>query len=112
VNGNGNAVQTAVPALSGIATLSAAPLGTGAIGLPASWCMGALGFRRSLLADLVPDQLNGPEKVVRDVDRVKPAAAKKQGTTNIRINYNHMTRVSANGDGGSGPQPLREHPPA
>ncbi len=101
-----NAVLTAVPANSGIATLSAAPKGTGGTGLPASWCMGALGFRRPPLAGLVLAQVKG------DMGPVKPTAATKPGTTTIRINYNHMTRVSANGDGGSGPQPLREHPPA
>ena len=36
-------VQTVVPAGSGIAMLSAAPLGV-ATGLPTSWCTGAIGF--------------------------------------------------------------------
>ena len=102
---NDYAVRTAVPAGSGIATLSAAPQGVGVVGLPASWCMGAVGFKRPRLADL------GPIQAKRGVDQVKLTAT-KPGTTNIRCNYNHMTRVSADGDGGSGPQPLREQPPA
>jgi hypothetical protein len=101
-----NAVATAVAAGSGIASLSAAPMGVGGTGLPASWCMGAFGFRRPRLADL------GLPQAKWDVDQVKPSAATKPGTTTIRTNYNHMTRVSANGVGGSGSQPLREHPPA
>jgi hypothetical protein len=101
---NGFTVQTVVPAGNGIA-LSAFPQGAG-IGLPASWCMGAVGFRMPRLVDL------GQDQVTPGVDRIKPAAATKPGTTTIRTNYNHMTRVSANGEGGSGSQPLREHPPA
>jgi hypothetical protein len=103
---NEYAVQTAVPAGSGIAKLSAAPQGVGGVGLPASWCMGAVGFKRPRLADL------GLDQVKPGVDQVEPTATKKPGITNIRSNYNHMTRVSANSDGGSGSQPLREHPPA
>ena len=98
-------VRAVVPAGSGIASLSAAQQGIGGIGLPASWCMGTVGFKRPRLADLGPIQAKG------GVDQVKLTAT-KPGTTNIRCNYNHMTRVSANGDGGSGPQPLREQPPA
>ena len=97
-------VQTAVPASSGIAMLSAAPLGV-ATGLPTSWCTGAIGFLHLRGTALVADQVNS------DVDRIKPAAAKKPGTTKIP-NDTYMTRVSANGVGGSGSQPLREHPPA
>jgi hypothetical protein len=103
---NEYAVQTAMPAGSGIAMLSAAPQGAGATGWPASWCMGAFGIRRPLLADLVLYRAKG------GVGPVKPTAAKKPGTTKIPTNSNHMTRVIANSDGGSGSQPLREHPPA
>ena len=98
-------VQTVVPAGSGIAMLSAAPLGAGTTGLSTSWCTGAIGFLHLRGSALVLDQVNS------DVDRVKPAAAKKPGTTEIP-NDTYMTRVSANGVGGSGSQPLREHPPA
>jgi hypothetical protein len=87
------------PAGSGIAPLSAAPMGIGGTGLPISGCTGAVGFKRPRLADLGQNQ-------------VKTATAWKPGNPTIRTNYNHMTRVSANGDGESGPQPLREHPPA
>jgi hypothetical protein len=97
-------VQTVVPAGSGIAMLSAAPLGV-ATGLPTSWCTGAIGFLHLRGTALVLDQVNS------DVDRIKPAAAKKPGTTKIP-NDTYMTRVSANGVSGSGSQPLREHPPA
>ena len=97
-------VQTVVPAGSGIAMLSAAPLGV-ATGLPTSWCTGAIGFLHLRGTALVFDQVNS------DVDRIKPAAAKKPGTTKIP-NDTYMTRVSANGVSGSGSQPLREHPPA
>jgi hypothetical protein len=100
-------VPTAMPASNGIAALSAAPQGIGAVGLPVSWCIGAVGFRRPRLVDL------GQDQVKPGVDRVGPTAAKKPGTTTTtRTNYNHMTRTSANGEGGSGSQPLREHPPA
>ncbi len=100
-------VATAMPAGNGIAALSAAPQGIGAVGLPVSWCIGAVGFRRPRLVDL------GQDQVKPGVDRVGPTAAKKSGTTTTtRTNYNHMTRTSANGEGGSGSQPLREHPPA
>ena len=98
-------VQSAMPAGNGTAALSAVPQGAG-IGLPTSWCTGVFGFRLPRLVDL------GQAQVAPGVDRIKPAAAKKPGTTNIRTNYNHMIRVSANGVGGSGSQPLREHPPA
>jgi hypothetical protein len=98
--------STAMPSGSGIAALRAVPQGAG-IGLPAFWCTGTIGFRLPRLVDL------GQDQVAPGVDRIKPAvAAKKPGTTTIRINYNHMTRTSANGEGGSGSQPLREHPPA
>jgi hypothetical protein len=96
---------TAMPSGNGTAALSAVPQGAG-IGLPASWCMGPVGFRLPRLVDL------GQDQVTPGVDRIKPAAAKKPGTTTIRTNDNHMTRTSANGEGGSGSQPLREHPPA
>lgn len=82
-------VQAAMPSGSGIAALRAVPQGAG-IGLPASWCTGTAGFGLRRLADL----------------------GQKPGTTTIRTNYNHMTRVIANSEGGSGSQPLREHPPA
>ena len=97
-------VQTVVPAGSGIAMLSAAPLGV-ATGLPTSWCTGAIGFLHLRGTALGLSQVNS------DVDRIKPAAAKKPGTTKIP-NDTYMTRVSANGVSGSGSQPLREHPPA
>ena len=96
-------VQTVVPAGSGIAMLSAAPLGV-ATGLPTSWCTGAIGFLHLRGTALVLDQVNS------DVDRIK-SAAKKPGTTKIP-NDTYMTRVSASGVGESGSQPLREHPPA
>ncbi len=98
-------VQPVMPAGSGIAMLSAAPLGAGATGLPTSWCTGALGFLHLRGTDLVLDQANS------DVNRIKPAAA-KPGMTKIPTNHIYMTRVSANGVGESGSQPLREHPPA
>jgi hypothetical protein len=98
-------VATAMPSGSGSAALSAVPQGAG-IGLPASWCTGTFGFRPPRLVDL------GQDQVKPGVDRIKPAAATKPGSTMIPTNYNHMTRVSANGEGGSGSQPLKEPPPA
>jgi hypothetical protein len=94
------------PAVSGIAPLSAAPQGIGAFGLPVSWLMGAVGTKRPRSADL------GLIQAKCAVDMGAPTAT-KPGNTTIRSNYNHMVRVSANGVGGSGPQPpLRERPPA
>jgi hypothetical protein len=87
------------PAGSGIAMLSAAPMGIGGTGLSASGCTGAVSVKRPRLASLGQNQ-------------VKSAITWKPGNPTIRTNYNHMTRVSANGEGESGPQPLREHPPA
>ncbi|MBV9793527.1 MAG: hypothetical protein JO016_06255 [Actinobacteria bacterium] len=98
-------VATTMTVGSGVAALSAAPQGAGATGLSASWCTGAFGFRRPLLADL------GQVQVKPGSDRVQPTAAKKPMPTN-RTNHNYMTRVIANSEGGSGPQPLREQPPA
>lgn len=90
------------PAGSGIAPLSAAPMGIGGAGLPASGCTGALAFR--------------PRRVglgqIRIRIQTETASTWKPGHTTVRTNYNHMTRVSANGDGESGPPPLRDHPPA
>ena len=98
---NDNFADLAVmqPAGSGIAPLSAALMGIGGIGLSASGCTSAVSFKRPHLADLGQNQ-------------VKTATAWKPGNPTIRTDYNHMTRVHANGDGESGPQPLREHPPA
>ena len=93
------------PAGSGIAPLSAAPQGIGAVGLPVSWCMGAVGLKQPRLADL------GLIQAKAGADRIAPTAT-KPGNPTIRSNYNHMIRSFANGDGGSGPQPLRERPPA
>jgi hypothetical protein len=99
-------IVATMPVGSGVAAaLSAVPQGTGATGLSASWCTGAFGFRRPLLADL------GQVQVKPGTDRVQPTAAKKPMPTN-RTNHNYMTRVIANSEGGSGPQPLREQPPA
>src|ERR1700760_4799532 len=92
--------SAAMPAGNGTAALSAVPQGAG-LGLPTSWCTGVFGFRLPRLVDL--GQAQG-------APGIKPPAAKKPGTTNIRTNYNHKIRVSANGEGGSGSQPLREHP--
>jgi hypothetical protein len=94
------------PAGSGIAPLSAAPQGMGAFGLPVSWLMGAVGTKRPRSVDL------GLIQAKCAVDLVAPTAT-KPGDTTVHSNYNNMTRVSANGVGGSGPQPpLRERPPA
>jgi hypothetical protein len=98
-------VQTAMPSGNGNAALSAVLQGAG-IGLPTSWCTGAFGVRLPRLVDL------GQAQVAPGADRIKPSVAMKPGTTKIPTNYNHMTRTSANGEGGSGSQPLREPPPA
>jgi hypothetical protein len=91
---------------SGVSALSAFQQGVGGTGLSASWCTGALSFRRPPLVDL------GQVQVKPGVDQHKPAATKKPMTSTIRANYNHMTRVIANSEGGSGSQPLRDRPPA
>ncbi|HWG13591.1 MAG TPA: hypothetical protein VG268_10010 [Streptosporangiaceae bacterium] len=98
---NNNFADLAVmqPAGSGIAPLSAAPMGIGGTGMPASGCTGAVSFKRPRQVDLGRIQ-------------IKAATSWKPENTTVRTNYNHMTRVNANGDGESGPQPLREHPPA
>ena len=93
------------PAGSGIAPLSAAPQGIGAFGLSAPWSMGAVGINRPRSADL------GLQAKCA-VDLVAPTAT-KPGDTTVHSDNNYMTRVIANGDGGSGPHPpLRERPPA
>ena len=93
-------------AASGSAPLSAAPQGIGAFGLPVSWSMGAVGTKRPRSVDL------GLIQAECAVNLAAPTAT-KPGDTTVHSNYNHMTRVGANGVGGSGPQPpLRERPPA
>ena len=92
-------------AANGGAPLSAAPQGIGAFGLSAPWSMGAVGINRPRSADL------GLQAKCA-VDLVAPTAT-KPGDTTVHSNDNYMTRVIANGDGGSGPHPpLRERPPA
>jgi hypothetical protein len=94
------------PAVSGIAPLSAAPQGIGAFGLPVSWLMGAVGTKRPRNADL------GLIQAKCAVDTVAPTAM-KPGNTTVHSNDKYMTRIVANGDGGSGSHPpLRERPPA
>ena len=93
------------PAGSGIAPLSAAPQGIGAFGLSAPWSMGAVGINRPRSADL------GLQAKCA-VDLVAPTAT-KPGDTTVHSNDKYMTRIVANGDGGSGSHPpLRERPPA
>ena len=93
-------------AANGGAPLSAAPQGIGAFGLPVSWLTGAVGSKRPRNADL------GLIQAKCAVDTVAPTAT-KPGDTTVHSNYKYMTRIVANGDGGSGSHPpLRERPPA
>jgi hypothetical protein len=90
-------LAAAQPARDGIAPLSAAPLGVRGVCLPASWPSVAASSKRPRL-DGRPAA--GFAIVLPLADVTKP------GDTNIRNQHTNMTRVYADGEGGSGPQPL------
>ena len=93
------AVLAAVqPARDGISPLSATPLGVGGVGLPASW-PAAASIQRPRPGGI---SAAGFALVMTLADVTKP------GHTNIRNQHTNMTRVYADGEGGSGPQPLRK----
>jgi len=96
-----NSIYLAVPAAvqpgrDGISPLSATPLGTSGVCLPASWRT-AGGIKRPRLGGRTA---TGFALVMTLADVTKP------GHTNIRNQRTNMTRVYADGEGGSGPQPL------
>jgi hypothetical protein len=92
------AVLAAVqPGRDGISPLSATPLGTGGVCLPASWRTAAASIKRPRLGGRAA---TGFAPVMTLTDVTKP------GHTNIRNQHTNMTRVYADGEGGSGPQPL------
>jgi hypothetical protein len=90
------AVLAAVqPARNGMSPLSATPLGTRGVCLPASWPT----------ASIKRPRLGG--RPAAGFAIVMPLAdVTKPGNTNIRNQHTNMTRVYADGEGGSGPQPL------
>ena len=91
------AVPAAVqPGRDGISPLSATPLGTSGVCLPASWRT-ADSIKRPRLGGRTA---TGFALVMTLADVTKP------GHTNIRNQHTNMTRVYADGAGGSGPQPL------
>jgi hypothetical protein len=91
------AVPAAVqPGRDGVSPLSATPLGTSGVCLPASWRT-ADSIKRPRLAGRTA---TGFALVMTLADVTKP------GHTNIRNQHTNMTRVYADGEGGSGPQPL------
>ena len=91
------AVLAAVqPGRDGISPLSATPLGTSGVCLPASW-RGAASIKRPRLSGRTAA---GFALAMTLADVTKP------GHTNIRNQHTNMTRVYADGEGGSGPQPL------
>jgi hypothetical protein len=83
----------AQPVRDGISPLSAAQMGAGGGCLPASWRAAASSKR---------PRLGGRSGMTL-------TAVTKPGHTNIR-NHTYMTRVNADGDGGSGPHSWREQP--
>ncbi len=92
------AVLVAVqPGRDGISPLSATPLGTSGVCPPASWRTAAASIKRPRLGGRAA---TGFALVMTLADVTKP------GQTNIRNQHTNMTRVYADGEGGSGPQPL------
>jgi hypothetical protein len=97
VNNIDLAVLAAVqPGRDGISPLSATPLGTSGVCLPAAWPTAA-SIKRPRLGGRTA---TGFALVMTLADVTKP------GHTNIRNQHTNMTRVYADGEGGSGPQPL------
>ncbi len=99
-----NIIELTVPAAAqpgrdGISPLSTAQVGAGGVCLPASWRAAASSKRPRL----------GGRSVAEFALAMTLSAVTKPGHTNIR-NHTYMTRVNADGDGGSGPHPLREQP--
>ena len=90
-------LAAAQPALDGISPLSATPVGVG-VCLPASWPTAAASTKR-------PRPGNRPDAGFAVVTL---AGVTKPGDTNIRNQHTNMTRGYADGEGGSGPQPLRK----
>jgi hypothetical protein len=89
----------AQPVRDGISPLSAAQPGDGRVCLPASWRTAESSKRPRL----------GGRSGAEFALAMTVTAATKPGHTNIR-NHTYMTRVNADGDGGSGPHSLREQP--
>jgi hypothetical protein len=97
VNNIDLAVPAAVqPGRDGISPLSATPLGESSVCLPASWRTAA-SIKRPRL---------GGRAATGFALAMTPAGVTKPGHTNIRDQHTNMTRVYADGEGGSGPQPL------
>ena len=97
-------IELTVPAAAqliraGNSPLSAAQVGVGGECLPASW-RAAVSSKRPRLGGR-----SGAEFALA----MTLTAVTKPGHTNIR-NHTYMTRVNADGDGGSGPHSLRERP--
>jgi hypothetical protein len=96
----------AVPAAAQLAgrggmPLSASAWGVGGVCLPVSW---------PVAVDLVHGpRLRGRKAAFTRVQAV--IAATKPGDTNIRKPYQHMTSVTADGDGALGSHPAREPEP-
>jgi hypothetical protein len=97
-------IELTVPAAAqliraGNSPLSAAQVGVGGERLPASWRAAASSKRPRL----------GGRSGAEFALAMTLTAVTKPGHPNIR-NHTYMTRVNADGDGGSGPHSLRERP--
>jgi hypothetical protein len=90
-------LAAAQPGCDGLSALSATPLGTDGVCLPASWRTAAASVKRPRL---------GGRTAAGFALAVTLADVTKPGHTNIRNQHTNMTRVYADGEGGSGPQPL------
>lgn len=90
------ALAAVQPGRGGISPLSATPLGTSGVCLPASWRTAA-SIKRPRLGGRTA---TGFALVMTLADATKP------GHTNIRNQHTSMIRVYADGEGGSGPHPL------
>jgi hypothetical protein len=99
-----NIIELTVPAAAqpirdGVAPLSAAQVGAGRVGQPASWPAAASSKRPRL----------GGRSGAGFALATTLTAVTKPGHRNIR-NHTYMTRVNADGDGGSGSHAWREQP--
>jgi hypothetical protein len=89
-------LAAALPVRDGVSPLSATRSGAG-VGLPASLPDVTAGMKRPR-----------PAGIAAGSWPLAPSTVTKPGHTNIPNQHTNMTRVYADGEGGSGPQPLRK----
>ena len=90
-------LAAAQPVRDGVSPLSATRRGAGGVGLPASLLDVTAGMKRPR-----------PAGIAAGSWPLALTTVTKPGHTNIRNQHTNMTRVYADGEGGSGPQPLRK----